>query len=545
MDISYSLAARILRDVRSPTVAQFRLNSLPERLPYTVPTPANVETPASVQRSCRSYDLLQKVPLAIASVQAFYLNRLRFAGWYFSQLSEDTIGQSFGTIYGHQLRPSRLTFFSPQQSLILFFQPLRCTSTETTYLLSVEDANDYPATTLPATAASINWTPMPVLLPLPNSRRRGGSLGGDNRYHREFHILETNQTTTEVLDWYRTQIDEIGWQLVSTHADSDVTYGFWKICDHTNQPWTLFLSISNSGTPGCHAVILTVDSKSIDQYSASTRNDVPDVPVDIVEMLLVAREKSTKLTIGPSPQAAPSFLPLPLDAQLMASVEYEQNRQRFLLEMPGSVTTIQEEVANHLQSADWLLSTSNLEPRTIGFLGNAACAASGTVFHHSDYPNHRLTMFAEPENKDAACIELMLDHSPDRVFYSPGRTNDSATNSADAQKCPVLRFAPLQDTTVYSSELVYGDRSWRSSSVVLNASSDKALLAHYTAQLSASEWQVIAATPAIPEKPVIASSWRWRSEENVIWLGLLWLTPLLGSDCGYVVSFQAFTGDLS
>ena len=202
MKIPTFLANRLLRNAnRHEASAQLYLG-WPASLPYSPPLPIGTHKVAAIGRGDRAYDLLQETPLSITEVEAFYINRLRLAGWqYYSKERRDGIALT-GLIRTLQLSPSHLSFFHPGQNLVLRLHFVESGS-QNTFLLSIEDAAQSAELSIAACHTQLNLVPVPMLLPIAGGQYCNGSSGGDNHTYREVRLLESTQPLAQAFAHYR------------------------------------------------------------------------------------------------------------------------------------------------------------------------------------------------------------------------------------------------------------------------------------------------------------------------------------------------------
>lgn len=533
MKISQSLANRILRNASShEPSAQLYLDW--PALPYTPLLPSDTRKVAAVRRGNRSYDLLQETLLSATEVKAFYVNRLRLAGWqYYSAERREAIALT-GLSRKPQISQADLSFYHPGKNLVLRLHPME-SEPKSSFLLSIEDASRIAELRVTACQSHLNLVPMPFLMPMEGAQYRGGSASGNEHLYREVRLLESPQSLAQVFRHYQSQIVP-EWQLESEQVGEQLAYGRWHHTDTTGMDWRLFLCLTTSAVVAGYAIFLTVEA--ITPHSILPVVDSSRIEVELVEQLLHAKHPDLILYTDEFPRDLHRDFPPLAEAETLAVAERPQQQRTIWLKLAGSSTDVYNAIARQLEATGWKPVPSANFPNDAGFIDTGFHAIAPVIFAQTNNPNQRIRLWTTPTAESAVIVEMLVDSLPNGKEYSfEPRTPPSGEQ---VENYPTLLLNPPSDSFIYSPSPRMGLWEWNDSAEIVSASSLEQIVSHYKNQLVNAGWQETTDSQLDDSQSVSVSSWRLSDQQGKVWQALLQIAQR-EKENSYAASLQVVT----
>lgn len=541
MNVPYALACRILRDISyhlddarvyigEESIAKAR-GDRPDRSFFTPPLMAASETLATVYQGRRAYDFLLKVSDDASRVCSFYSNKLRLLGWQRFSISEE-VTTEWGGFSRLQKLPSRvLHFYSPHQSLIIKLQILEGSSSETVFILSVNEA---AYSTALQEAALQGWThplpPVPLLLLPDGHRRRLGSRSGSEISSSEICTIQGSLPLASLFENCCAQIKSLSWDLRDSYIARNIAYSFWMLEDNLGVSWHLFLCLTNVGASEQKLAILSVEQANGRQpIAVPSLEDHPDVPMALLETLLAARDEAHKLYVGSILKDIPALPSFPTEATLNATLQRSHTQWRFLLTMCGSPEAVYEGFVQLWEHEGWMRNEVFSLP-DFGFSDAGYRQMSPTFLYNRARSHQRLRLWTRRGIEGQVNVEVLWDVNSDETF-SP--TEPMEPHDLDGQGFPQTKLEPPSGSAVYWGRTGYGGQRWDSSTCLTFEQGMQPLRAHYEEQLILGGWQIV--TQSVSEaslmeacsredEPLLsASSLTMKNASGERWQGLLYV----------------------
>lgn len=518
MEVSTNLINRLFRDVLKSGEAIQVSESLPDNLAFELPLLPATTVIGAIARAELSYDFIFKSPATAAELQAFYLNTLRILGWERWYAPDGSNRDPLGIINAGNLGQHPLYFCHPQKR---YFLELRTISevSETRLHLKVVSSIYQPGVEPTWRQRPTNTTPMPVLIPPPGTKVKGGQSGGNHLAMHQVRTLQSPHSLAHVIDHFTQQLYPIA-QLEERNTSAELAYSLWSLTDAAGESWQLFFSIAATSQVQQYTSILRVDSlRGITRAQpwpyppASERSFTAEYIATLLETL--HPETPPKLHWGKLPSRPVPRLPLPTQARILGSLS-TNSQWRIFLDMPGSAQQILADLTQQLRTQGWELAHSPSPFEDIGFEDSGFYPLVPAHFYHPEYETYPLSVWSRPAQTGWVDVELAINEEEEPF----SRLTDSTTHERERPQYPTVALALPPHSVVYAGDGAYHPDRFRTGVYLRTALSLDRLMAHYNAQLTEGEWVQLAHQGS---NKLGISSWMTESDRPGTWHCLLWV----------------------
>ncbi|MEL7314623.1 MAG: hypothetical protein AAFN08_06690, partial [Cyanobacteria bacterium J06559_3] len=426
--------------------------------------------------------------------------------------------EPLGIINAGNLGQHPLYFCHPRKRYFLELHTLS-TATETRLHLKVVSSIYQPGVEPTWRQRPTNATPMPVLIPPPGTKVKGGQSGGNNFTMHGVRTLHSPHTVAQLIDHFTQQLHPIA-QLEESNTSIELAYTLWSLTDPAGESWQLFFSIAATSQVQQYTSILRVDSlrgiTRAQPWSHPPASQCSFAAEDIVTLLETLHpETQVELNLGKLPSLPVPLMPLPTQARILASLSTPR-QWRIFLDLPGSAQQVFTDLAQQLRTQGWELAHSPDPFEAIGFEDSGFYPLSPVRFQHPEHSTHQLSYWSRPAQPGWVDVELVINEEEEYT----SRITDSTTHERERPQYPTVTLALPPHSVVYAGDGAYHPDRFRTCVYLRTALSLAGLMAHYNAQLAGCGWVQLAHQGGTR---LYISRWTTTSDRQGTWHGLLWV----------------------
>lgn len=341
------------------------LNQLPACLPLELPIIEQAKVIASLNYGENNCYIFLDIPKSPKEIQTRYRNVLIGKGWQKLETNIDICYRVGFNDYNVPYSTDSTTYCNKKEnaSLILTISSSDNSITKATLKLGL-DLSCSPCKAEWEQQGIINNIPMPIFINPPQTEiiKRIENSGGESNYNTAV-IITTELARKTLFTSYYSQIEEMGWKILTVAENDLLSISCWEFTDSNNNNWHgLFSGTKLSKNNDKYLVnFKIVNQDIIDNYFASAIQAIPlnnnkQISRELAQRILVntyATDKlEEKLLISQLPSQLPFKLPLLEKTEIVGSLIREDSFL-ILLEVPHSPAIIEQFYQEHLTAADW------------------------------------------------------------------------------------------------------------------------------------------------------------------------------------------------
>lgn len=513
------------------------LNQLPACLPLELPIIEQAKVIASLNYGENNCYIFLDIPKSPKEIQTRYRNSLIGKGW---QKLENNIDICFRVGFNNYNVPysTDTTYCNKKEnaSLILTISSSDNSITKATLKLGL-DPSCSPCKAEWEQQATIHNIPMPIFMNPPQTEiiKRIENSGGDSNYNTAV-IITTELARKTLFTSYYSQIEEMGWKILTIAENDLLSISCWEFTDSNNNNWHgLFSGTKLSKNNDRYLVNFQIVNQDItDNYFASAIQAIPlnnnkqisrELAQVILENLYSIDKLEEKLLISQLPSQLPFKLPLLDKTEIVGSLIREDSFL-ILLEVPHSPAIIEQFYQEHLTAADWEKSSIASD----AFKNNGFISSGYKPFEMNLFCNKKqgweLYFNTHPSQANYTDVRLQIKKSTSNSFCSfplNGENQNNKMNLLEQISAPILN-APDKAEVLFFNPYGSGGISYTtqrngsinsikyfSDAIIQTKLSIEELANYYFAQMPKYGWVKIS---EVKQKLLALGLWTFQNEQG-------------------------------
>lgn len=513
------------------------LNQLPACLPLELPIIEQAKVIASLNYGENNCYIFLDIPKSPKEIQTRYRNSLIGKGW---QKLENNIDICFRVGFNNYNVPysTDTTYCNKKEnaSLILTISSSDNSITKATLKLGL-DPSCSPCKAEWEQQATIHNIPMPIFMNPPQTEiiKRIENSGSDSNYNTAV-IITTELARKTLFTSYYSQIEEMGWKILTIAENDLLSISCWEFTDSNNNNWHgLFSGTKLSKNNDRYLVNFQIVNQDItDNYFASAIQAIPlnnnkqisrELAQVILENLYSIDKLEEKLLISQLPSQLPFKLPLLDKTEIVGSLISEDSFL-ILLEVPHSPAIIEQFYQEHLTAADWEKSSIASD----AFKNNGFISSGYKPFEMNLFCNKKqgweLYFNTHPSQANYTDVRLQIKKSTSNSFCSfplNGENQNNKMNLLEQISAPILN-APDKAEVLFFNPYGSGGISYTtqpngsinsikyfSDAIIQTKLSIEELANYYFAQMPNYGWVKIS---EVKQKLLALGLWTFQNEQG-------------------------------